>query len=354
MRIDQHFQNVDNRPKVRNIEKEAAIAEYIEKVGITDLDANKNAPKRKTLRSDAYLRELAGARKKAAETKAQEEFEAALFNLDNGTAIHRQPSDRTKLVKAVKPKVAKVKPRKVKAKATKVRTAKPKTTNSRANHTKENFDASAAMIRRAQMMKTLRVGGRIDYTSQGNCTEGYTEYQQQYTDIRYLIRSKGLNIVRIQCVKTGQAYFVLDTFKRYDMPAKISGYLIDADSKRALTTALLSRQMVKVGDITAIIKVGSRSVAALASELDLEVLIVFSGRKTIGWIAIEPKPTHWWSEPLLLALFMNLFNQLGDFCQALDYKKCQAAVAERMPGASAGELADAAFAEYKAVYLNGQ
>ena len=83
-----------------NADWQATVAEYIERVGVTDLD-DPNAPKRKTPRTDAQLRELEGVEKAKAEARAQAEHKAALARLANGTAVHRQPNER-KAVKAVK------------------------------------------------------------------------------------------------------------------------------------------------------------------------------------------------------------------------------------------------------------
>lgn len=83
-----------------NADWQATVAEYIERVGVTDLD-DPNAPKRKTPRTDAQLRELAGIERQKAERKAQAEYKAAQARLANGTAVHRQPNER-KAVKAVK------------------------------------------------------------------------------------------------------------------------------------------------------------------------------------------------------------------------------------------------------------
>lgn len=121
---------------------------------------------------------------------------------------------------------------------------------------------------------------------------------------------------------------------------------------KALLRALTSGKLVYVSDVKQKTTYVSKHVVRLAREYGFNIFAVYSTRYLIGWILLEESAANWWADYLLVTLFINQVSTLGDICQALDYKKCQAAVAKRMPGASAGELADAAFAEYKRVYLD--
>lgn len=101
---EQVFSDISDYPKPVNPDWQSAVAEYLEEVGATDLDAP-DAPKRKIQRTDAQLRQLEGIKKAKAEARAQAEYREAQARLADGTAIHRQKKERTPVLsKAVKAK----------------------------------------------------------------------------------------------------------------------------------------------------------------------------------------------------------------------------------------------------------
>lgn len=102
MLIERNFSNLSRHKKPVDPEWEASVAEYLEEVGATDLD-DPSAPKRKTPRTDAQLRELDGFHRTKARNKAKLEHQAALARLESGTAVLRQKSERTKPAKQVVP-----------------------------------------------------------------------------------------------------------------------------------------------------------------------------------------------------------------------------------------------------------
>ena len=132
---EQVFSDISNYPKPVNPDWQSAVAEYLEEVGATDLDAP-DAPKRKIQRTDAQLRELEGIKKAKAEARARAEHQAALARLNDGTAVLRQKKERTPVLE------------KKKAAAPK---RKSKAADTRA----------VAAIRRAGLIKTLNNGGKI-------------------------------------------------------------------------------------------------------------------------------------------------------------------------------------------------
>ena len=208
--------------------------------------------------------------RKAAVEKAEAEHLAALLRLKDGTAVHRQPNDRAPLAKPVK------KEKRIAKRKTGTRVKSP-----------DSFDKYKAMVRRKEIMTTLMAGGRVEYVSQKECKGGYIEYQRQYTDIRWIIRTQGLSIVRMQSVKTGQSYFVLDNFVSYQALSPISGYLEDINDRAKLLAALTSHQLVQVGDIASTTKIASRSISVLAGQHGLDAYTIFEGRNTAGWIVID-------------------------------------------------------------------
>ena len=281
MQVEHHFADLSRYPKNSDTATSIDDVEWFAKnVGITNLDDP--SVKIKTIIEDVNECELARQKaRKAREAKAQDEFLDAMFNLNNGTAVLRQTTERAKPSNAAKS----AKPKTVRPAAPPKRKYAPRSENVTA------FDKEKAATRRTNIMQTLKSGGKIEYKQQQDCEGGYAEYQTQYTDIRWLKRVKKLDITRIQNIDSGQSYFVLDDFERYDIPKQISGYLNDADSKQALMTALLSKQMVCAKDITATNKAGARSVATLASTYGIDVYTVFDSRNVSGWIAID-KPVE--------------------------------------------------------------
>ena len=211
---EQVFSDISNYPKPVNPDWQSAVAEYLEEVGATDLDAP-DAPKRKIQRTDAQLRQLEGIKKAKAEARAQAEYREAQARLADGTAIHRQKKERTPVLEKKKAAAPK---KKSKAADTRAVTA----------------------IRRAGLIKTLNNGGKIKLERKaGNIND--LDYQAQYIDIHWIIENHKLDIKRIKSVSANDSYFVLDDFERYELPEPISGY---AEEKQKKLTALLSKKLV--------------------------------------------------------------------------------------------------------------
>lgn len=336
MLVEQHFSDRSTYPN--NSETATSIDDvewFAKNVGITNLDDPNT--KVKTIIDDVNESELARHEaKKARESKAQDEFLDAMFNLDNGTAVLRQKNERNK------PAARSV------LKAKTVRSAPKRKYAPRAENVL-TFDKEKAAVRRTSIMQTLKSGGKVEYKKQQDCEGGYAEYQTQYTDIRWLMRVKKLDITRIQNIDSGQSYFVLDDFERYNMPGQITGYLNDADSKQALTVALLSKKMVCAKDITATNKVGARSVAVLASTYGLDIYTVFDSRAVSGWISID-EPI----DPVELKRLQDV-SDLVDALDAIEYlKNKQRLKAYRLPMCVPDMILDAAFREFKRVEKDGQ
>lgn len=272
MLVEQYFVDRGNYPKVSETSTPIDAVEWFAKnKGITNLDDPK--VKVRSIIDDVNESEMARHEaKKVREARARSEYIDALFALEDGTAVHRQKNaknDALKKAKAIK-------------KATQV--ANPQSNKSEKNP--KLLDKRAAMARRKAIMAKLKSGGRIAYISQKDCEGGYAEYQRQYTDVRWIVRTHGLSVVRMQSVRTGQSYFVLDDFICYHTPNKINGYLEDANDKAKLLAALTSHKLLQVCDIASRTKAGARSVAVLASQYELNVYTIFDGRDTVGWIAI--------------------------------------------------------------------
>ena len=290
---EQVFSDISNYPKPVNPDWQSAVAEYLEEVGATDLDAP-DAPKRKIQRTnDQLFVALQGQKRREAEARAQAEYREAQARLADGTAIHRQKRERTPVLsKAVKSKT--VRP-----------AAAPKRKYAKRNSSKAAFDEAAAIERRVAMISTLKSGGKIEQIPQKQCAGVYAEYQTQYTDIRWITRVKGLAIARIQRVRSNTSYFVLDDFERYELPEPISGY---AEEKQKMLTALLSKQLVLASDIDSSVKVAARTITALAEIHDLDVYTVFESRSVYGWIFIMDEEKR-----------KAKLKEVGDLLQALDF-----------------------------------
>lgn len=303
MLIEQHHADMSRYPKAVDPDWQSAVAEYLEEVGATDLDAP-DAPKRKIQRTnDQLFVALQGQKRREAEARAQAEYREAQARLADGTAIHRQKRERTPVLsKAVKSKT--VRP-----------AAAPKRKYAKRNSSKAAFDEAAAIERRVAMISTLKSGGKIEQIPQKRCEGGYAEYQTQYTDIRWITRVKGLVIARIQRVRSNTSYFVLDDFERYELPETISGY---AEGKQKMLTALLSKKLVLASDVDSSVKVAARTITALAEIHDLDIYTVFESRSVYGWIFIMDEEKR-----------KAKLKEVGDMLQALDFLEDRKAKAEQ-------------------------
>lgn len=287
MLAEQHFKDVSRYPKVIDPEWDATVAEYLERVGATNLDAP-NAPKRKVPRTDAQLRELEGIEKAKAEKKAQAEYQEAQARLADGTAVHRQPKGGTVIqsTEAVsKPKQAK-RGRKLGSKAGEYKEAKE---------------------RRAPILAQLKAGEFIKVLKQSKGEAELREYSQQYSDISHIRSNLGLKVSRVRCNQTKQSFYAIDAFPRHQSDVTISGMTND---KKSLLQALLSRELVLASDLACPTKMASRTILKIMREHDLDVYTVFDGATTEGWIFIPNKEKQ-----------QAKVSELGDILQGLDFLK---------------------------------
>ena len=297
MQVEQHFANISRHPKVVEPEWKAAVAEYLEEVGATDLDAP-DAPKRKTPRTDAQLRELEGIERKKAEKRAQAEHKAAMARLKDGTAVLRQKSDRTSLPKASKPKIAKV--AKKTAKAAKnvanvakkpAKAAKPVVKKPRKPyyHNPGRLIPSSqvrAKARRKAILETLQAGKFVPMQPKQIKKGEIDLYQQQRAAVKKIEKAEGLTIVRIKRIQDGKSFWAIDNFKRHEMDRAITGRLDDAD-RIPLITAITSGEIVLASDIKNGTRIGVSSTAILARNHGMNIYTVFSGKYVLGWVLID-------------------------------------------------------------------
>lgn len=297
MLAEQNFSNISRHQKPIDPEWAALVAKHLEEVGATDLDAP-DAPKRKTPRTDAQLRELEGIERKKAEKRAQAEHQAALARLKNGTAVHRQKSDRTPLPKASKPKIAKVakktaKPAKNVAKLAKkpAKAAKPVVKKPRKPyyHKPGRLIPSSqvrAKARRKAILETLQAGKFVPMQPKQIKKGEIDLYQQQRAAVKKIEKAEGLTIVRIKRISDNQSFWTIDSFKRHEMDRAITGRLDDAD-RIPLITAITSGEIVLASDIKNGTRIGVSSTAILARNHGMNIYTVFSGKYVLGWVLID-------------------------------------------------------------------
>lgn len=264
MLVEQHFADLNRHPKPVDPEWAATVAKYLEEVGATDLD-DPNAPKRKTPRTDAQLRVLAGIERKKAEEKAQAEHQAALARLEDGTAVLRQKKDRTPIL-VTKPKAAK--PAKKMAKVVAVKKGP-------ASH-------QLAKLRRDAVIADLSAGKMIKMVSESEKGNKQKDYQKQRADLVYIKRNMDITLIRLNCLQTGESYFMIDNLTRHKR-VKLSGNLIGPD-REPFIKALSSGKLFEASNVTKGKKAGSASVAQLAERHGMDIFSVISGRDLVGWV----------------------------------------------------------------------
>ena len=365
---EQIFSDINRYSNGIDPEYAAQIALHKEKVGFIDYDTP-NAPKRKIPRTDAQMRELEGIERAKAEKRAQAEHLAALARLEDGTAVLRQKNDKNevlkkaKAIKSAKPKATKVaKPAKKATKAAKVvkalqvvkpvKTIKPvvkkakklairKPAPKHKAGRKVPSSHQAAKIRRIEMLELLRAGKRIPMQPKAAKRGAFDFYQQQKNGLERIELETGLKILRINRIKDNQSFYTLDNFKRHQMAKKVIGNL-NTDDRKCLIGAIASGEMVRIEDVERGVVVGGSSMCILSRKHGMNIYTVFSGHYVIGWVLIDEaadagKPIKNEAE----------ISDLGDMLDALDYLKVRKEVAARMPGATAGEIEEAAFQEFK-------
>lgn len=273
MQVEHHFADLSRHPKPVSPEWQAAVAEYLEEVGATDLDAP-NAPKRKTPRTDAQLRALDGFKRTQARNKAKLEHQEALARLEKGTAILRQKKDRTPLPVA-KPKVAK----------TAKKIAKPAKKTAKATVKKAPSSKQIAKARRDVLIADLSAGKMIRMVSKSKKAQNNNEhkdYQQQRADLVYIRRNMDITLIRLNRIQTGESFFMIDSLERHKR-VKLSGNLIGPD-REPFIKALGSGKLFEASNVTKGGKAGSASVANLADNHGMNIYSVISGRDLVGWV----------------------------------------------------------------------
>lgn len=147
---EQHFSDRSTYPN--NSETATSIDDvewFAKNVGITNLDDPNT--KVKTIIDDVNESELARHEaKKVRESKAQDEFLDAMFNLDNGTAVLRQKNERNKPASKSVIKAKTVRP----ASAPKRKYA-PRAENAL------TFDKEKAAVRRMAVMQSIKRSTQI-------------------------------------------------------------------------------------------------------------------------------------------------------------------------------------------------
>lgn len=367
---EQVFTDMSCYPKVSDTATPIDVIEWFAKnVGITNLDDP--SAKVKTIIDDVNESELARHEaRRARESKAQDEFLDAMFNLDNGTAVLRQKADRTKPAakqlkvakkvakKAAKPakKVAKpvkapqvVKPVKVikplvkKAKKSVIRKPAPKHKAVR----KLPSSHQAAKIRRIEMLELLRAGTRIPMQPKAAKRGEFDFYQQQKNGLERIELETGLKILRVNRIKDNQSFYTLDNFERHQMAKKVCGNL-NTDDRKDLISAIASGEMVWIEDVERGVVVGGSSMCILSRKHGMNIYTVFSGYYVIGWILLEEAVDAGKSE----AKRESEISDLGDMLQAIDYLRIEKEVAARMPTSTPDEILEAAYREFKRVANN--
>lgn len=273
-----HFANISTYAKPVKDEWAAAVAEYLEKVGATDLD-DPNAPKRKTPRTDAQLRELEGIERKKAEERAQAEYKAATERLKNGTAVLRQPKERTLVpIVVTKPKAKKIakkptKPRKARAK-------KPAKVVLTKNY--RQLREAALNNRIKSMLKMLNAGGKIEMLVSTD-RKNHALYCLQRKDIVRLRERASEDIIRVKNISSGKSHFMLDRYPRYstDTPINIL-------EPKALLRALTSGKLVHVDSIKQNLSHVYKHITELVKSHGFNICSIHADNKqVIGWILLE-------------------------------------------------------------------
>ncbi|PKH81128.1 hypothetical protein [Psychrobacter sp. 4Bb] len=271
MLVEHHFADLSRHPKPVSPEWQAAVAEYLEEVGATDLD-DPSAPKRKTPRTDAQLRALDGFKRTQARNKAKLEHQEALARLEKGTAVLRQKKDRTPALKVKKPQATKV--------------AKPAKKVARVSVTQKALSSKQmAKARRDVLIADLTAGKMVKMISKSEKAQNNNEhkdYQKQRADLVYIKRNMNITLIRLNRLQTSESFFMIDSLERHER-VKLSGNLIGPD-REPLINALRSGKLFEASNIIKGGKAGSASVANLADNHGMNIYSVISGRDLVGWV----------------------------------------------------------------------
>lgn len=295
MLVEQHFSDRSSYAKAQSETSTPidAVEWFAKNKGITNLDDP--SVKVRTIIDDVNESELARIKaRKERESRAQDEFLDAMFNLSNGTAVLRQKSERTKPVKKVVPvtQLDVAKPIKKLAKAAKLAVKKARKPY---YHKPDRLVPSSqvkAKARRKILLEQLQAGEFVPMQPKQAKKGELDLYQQQRTAIKKLAKQQGLTVVRIKRISDNQSFWALDNFKRHQIDRAITGRLDDAD-RIPLITAISSGELVLASDIKSGTRIGVSSTAILARNHGMNIYTVFSGRYVLGWILIDEseKPT---------------------------------------------------------------
>lgn len=206
----------------------------------------------------------------------------------------------------------------------------------------------ASKIRRTEMLELLRAGKRIPMQPKASKKGEFDFYQQQKNGLERIEADTGLKILRVNRIKDNQSFYTLDNFERHQMAKKVSGNL-NTDDRKCLIGAIASGEMVRIEDVERGVAVGGSSMCILSRKHGMNIYTVFSSHYLIGWVLIDEAEA---GESKVKN--ESEISDLGDMLQALDYLKVRKEVAARMVGATAGEIEEAAFIEYKRVQKDGQ
>lgn len=343
---EQVFSDRSGYPKVSDTATSIDDVEWFAKnKGITNLDDPRT--KVKTIIDDVNESELARHEaKKAREAKARGEFIDAIFNLDNGTAVLRQKNERNKpAAKSKKSKIAKDIAKVVK------RAAKP--VKKPAKPAKALTDAQVASknkrlinkLRRAEMTETLKSGGAIEPIDWRG--ENLRAHQVQSYDLMMIGKTEGFSVVRVNKVGTRKMQFIVDKFERCNIPEPIS-CLIKGPDRAKLFELIGSGKLITVNDIKENVVAGGRTMTYLSRTYNVDIYSVVKSNKTVGWVLASAGKSDAEAER------ESEISDLGDMVQAIDYLKIRKEVAARMPDATASDIDDATFIEYKRVQKDKQ
>lgn len=338
------FSAVSAHKKPVDFEWQATVDEHIEKHGVIDLD-DPDAPPRKTPRSDCYLRELEGKRRIAAEKKAQAEHNEALARLADGTAVHRQVSERAPTVKKPADKtIAKI-ARAAKAAKEVAKPASAKKAPQKTQYVKRPTSTKTieTIARRKAMTKTLKNGGSVPTA---DWRINFALHQRQNYDLSQIAKKEGLSVVRVNAIKTNKSGYRIDCFERCDIEQPIS-CLLTGESEhdtKALFAALCSNKMITVDQIKETVSSGSRTMAKLARKYDFDIHSVLRSNKLLGWVliddAIDPKKLS----------HLEVTSGLVGAMDALEQLTLQSRLkAYRLPMSSPDVVLDAVYREFKRV-----
>lgn len=292
MLVEQHFSDRSTYAKAPSETSTPidAVEWFAKNKGITNLDDP--GVKVRTIIDDVNESELARQKaRKERESKAQDEFLDAMFNLNNGTAVLRQKSERTKPAPKSKPnKVAKVakKPAKA-AKSAVKKERKPY------YHKPGRLVPSVhkqARERRKAMLEKLEAGMFLPMQPKQSKKGDFCLYQQQRAAVKKIEKESGLTIVRVKRLKDGKSFWTIDSFKRHVIERKVSGNL-DCDDRKDFLKAIASGEVVLASDLLKGARVGVSSTNILSRKHGMNIYTVFSGKCALGWVLIDEseKPT---------------------------------------------------------------